>query len=179
MAKSRNSRKDTKKKPDKTAKEKEGKAGNEEMRTNGMQSPIKITERLSIPLSALRFTATRSRGPGGQNVNKVNTRVTLLFDVINSPSLSPRQKHMIRNHLATRINKEGVLRVVSQKSRSQAYNREAAIERFTLLLRESLHEVSPKKKTTIPRAARERRLEEKRHRSLLKEKRAKAISSDE
>jgi len=112
-------------------------------------------------------------------VNKVNTRAILRFDVINSPSLSSRQKQLIRNHLATRINKEGILRVVSQKSRSQAANREAAIERFTLLLRESLQEVLPKKKTPIPRAARERRLEGKKHRSLLKEKRTRVVSSDE
>lgn len=144
-----------------------------------MQTPIKITGRVSIPLRELWFTATRSSGPGGQNVNKVNTRATLRFDVINSSSLSSRQKQLIRNHLATRINKEGVLRVVSQKSRSQAANREAAIERFTLLLRESLQEVLPKKKTPIPRAARERRLEGKKHRSLLKEKRTRVVSSDE
>ena len=144
-----------------------------------MQSLIKITDRVSIPLSELCFTAARSSGPGGQNVNKVSTRVTLRFDVVNSPSLSPHQKQLIQNHLRTRINKEGVLRVVSQKSRSQASNREAAIERFTLLLRESLHEIVPKKKTMIPRAVKERRLEEKKHRSLLKEKRKKTIPSDE
>jgi len=144
-----------------------------------MQSSIKITDQLSVPLSELRFTSARSSGPGGQNVNKVNTRVTLWFDVINSPSLSPRQKELIQNHLRTRINKEGVLRVVSQKSRSQAFNREAAIERFTLLLRESLHEILPKKKTAVPRAVKERRLEKKKHRSILKERRKKAISTDE
>ena len=144
-----------------------------------MQSSIKITDQLFVPLSELRFTSARSSGPGGQNVNKVNTRVTLWFDVINSPSLSPRQKELIQNHLRTRINKEGVLRVVSQKSRSQAFNREAAIERFTLLLRESLHEILPKKKTAVPRAVKERRLEKKKHRSILKERRKKAISTDE
>ena len=144
-----------------------------------MQPSIKINDQLSLPLNELRFSYAKSSGPGGQNVNKVSTRVTLRFDVVNSPSLSLHQKQLIQNHLRTRTNKEGVLRVVSQKSRSQASNREAAIERFTMLLRESLHEISPKKKTSIPRAARKRRFEEKKHRSLLKERRKKAIPSDE
>jgi ribosome-associated protein len=144
-----------------------------------MRSEIKITDQLSIPLSELRFTASRSSGPGGQNVNKVNTRVTLWFDVANSPGLSDHQKELIRNHLPTRVSKAGVLRVVSQKHRSQSFNRDEAIERFMSLLRESLLEVSPRKQTTIPRAARKRRLDEKKHRSFIKDGRSKAISWDD
>jgi ribosome-associated protein len=144
-----------------------------------MSSLIKITENLSIPVSALMFTACRSSGPGGQNVNKVNTRVTLWFDVVDSPSLSTRQKEMIRNHLPTRINKEGVLRVVSQKYRSQAQNRNTTIERFVSLLHEALKEELPRKKMTVSYAARQRRLEEKKHRSLIKHDRSKRISLDD
>ena len=144
-----------------------------------MSSPIKITDNLTIPTSELMFTACRSSGPGGQNVNKVNTRVTLWFDMDNSPSLSIRQKQMIQNHLPTRINKEGVLRVVSQKYRSQAQNRNTAIERFVSLLCESLKEELPRKKMTISYAARQRRLEEKKHRSLIKHDRSKRISSED
>jgi len=144
-----------------------------------MSSSVKITENLSIPVSALMFTACRSSGPGGQNVNKVNTRVTLWFDVVNSPSLLTRQKEMIRNHLPTRINKEGVLRVVSQKYRSQAQNRNTTIERFVSLLHEALKEELPRKKMTVSYAARQRRLEEKKHRSLIKHDRSKRISLDD
>lgn len=89
------------------------------MRKNGMTSQINIYEKLSIPLSKLKFTVPRSRGPGGQNVNKVNTRVTLWFDMANSPSFSDHLKELTRNHLPTRINKESVLRIVAQKHRSQ------------------------------------------------------------
>jgi ribosome-associated protein len=135
-----------------------------------------VTEKLSIPLSELKFTASRSSGPGGQNVNKVNTRMTLWFDVANSPSLTDHQKELIRNRLPTRINKEGVLRVVSQKHRTQASNSEEAIERFTLLLRESLQEALPRKETKIPKSAKERRLDKKKHRSLIKRERSKIIS---
>ena len=144
-----------------------------------MSSSVKITENVSIPVSALMFTACRSSGPGGQNVNKVNTRVTLWFDVVDSPSLSIRQKEMIRNHLPTRINKEGVLRVVSQKYRSQAQNRNTTIERFVSLLHEALKEELPRKKMTVSYAARQRRLEEKKHRSLIKHDRSKRISLDD
>jgi len=107
-------------------------------------------------LSELSFTASRSSGPGGQNVNKVNTRVTLWFDVLNSPSLSGHQKELIWNRLPTRINKEGVLRIVSQKHRTQAANRDTAIERLALLLRESLQEALPRRETKIPKASKER-----------------------
>ncbi|MFC1813658.1 alternative ribosome rescue aminoacyl-tRNA hydrolase ArfB [Thermodesulfobacteriota bacterium] len=144
-----------------------------------MTPEIKITDQLSISFNELRFTASPSSGPGGQNVNKVNTRVTLWFDVANSPSLSELQKQLVQNHLPTRINKVGVLRVVSQKHRSQSLNRGTAIERFVSLLRESLLEVTPRKKTTVSEAAKQRRLAEKKHRSRIKQNRSKAILLDD
>lgn len=144
-----------------------------------MQSQIKISDTLSVPYRELTFTASRSSGPGGQNVNKVNTRITLRFDVINSLSLSDHQKELIRNRLQTRINKEGILRVISQKHRTQASNRDAAIERFASLLRESLQEGLPRRETKIPQSAKERRLDEKKHRSRIKERRSKPVLLDD
>lgn len=144
-----------------------------------MQEQIKITDKLSVPIKELKFTASRSSGPGGQNVNKVNTRVTLWFDVANSPSLSDHQRELIRNRLPTRTNKVGVLRVVSQKHRSQAANQDEAIERYVLLMRESLQKVTPRKKTKVPKAAKQRRLAEKKHRSRIKQSRSKTISLDD
>lgn len=141
-----------------------------------MQTEIIISDTLSIPYSELKFTTSRSSGPGGQNVNKVNTRVTLWFDAVDSPSLSDHQKELIRTHLPMRINKEGILRVVSQKHRTQAANREEAIVRLVSLLRESLQEALPRKETKVPRAVKERRLEEKKHRSRIKESRSKINS---
>jgi ribosome-associated protein len=143
-----------------------------------MRSSIKITETLFIPFSELRFTASRSSGPGGQNVNKVNTRITLWFDVANSPSLTDRQKELIKNRLPTKINKEGLLRVVSQKHRTQASNRDEAVRRIASLLGKSLQEALFRKKTTISRVARNRRLDDKKHRSRIKENRSKAILLD-
>ena len=80
---------------------------------------ISITRTVSIGDDELVFTASRSGGPGGQNVNKVNTRMTLLFDLAGSPSLTDVQKRRVSKRLATRIDKQGRLRVVSQKHRTQ------------------------------------------------------------
>ena len=136
---------------------------------------IPITEALSIPDEELAFTTSRSGGPGGQNVNKLETRVTLRFDLAGSPSLSEEQKTRLRQRLATRITKNGVLQVTAQRHRTQAANREAAVERFAELLRENLREEPPRKKTRPSRAAKARRLEEKRRRSERKRERAAPV----
>jgi ribosome-associated protein len=134
---------------------------------------IEVTDCLSIPDEELRFTASHSSGPGGQNVNKVSTRVTLWFDVINSPNLSQEQKELITGRLGSRISKEGVLRVISQQTRSQMANREAAVERFVELLQFALKQAPIRKKTRVSRGAKLRRLEEKKQHSILKHGRSK------
>ena len=127
----------------------------------------------------LVFKASRSSGPGGQNVNKVNTRMTLLFDVAGSPSLSAFQKQRIITKLATRVDKRGVLRIVSQKERSQEANRKAAAERLVQLLAEALKRRPVRKKTKVSAGAKERRLQEKKHRSCLKQQRTRKDWQDE
>jgi ribosome-associated protein len=136
---------------------------------------IEISNEISIPDEELRFTASLSGGPGGQNVNKVNTRVTLWFDVANSPSLSQEQKELITSRLGSRMSKEGVLRVISQQTRSQAANRELALERFVELLRSALKQTPIRKKTRVSRGAKLRRLEEKKQHSILKHERSKRV----
>jgi ribosome-associated protein len=128
-------------------------------------------EGILVPESELVFKASRSSGPGGQNVNKLNTRVTALFDVAGSPSLSGDQKQQILNALSTRMDKDGVLHVVSQKHRSQEANRRAAAERLQQLVRDVLTPRPVRKKTKTPAAARERRLKEKKQRSARKQQR--------
>ena len=134
---------------------------------------IQITEKIFISEQELIFTADRSSGPGGQNVNKVSTRVTLMFDVKNSPGLHLAKR--TDRTLSTRINKEGVLRIVSQQTRSQAENRALAVERFVELLKEALKKDLPRKKTKIPLAAKRRRLDEKKHQSRKKQQRSSRI----
>lgn len=136
---------------------------------------LKVTEFVSIPDEELRFTASLSSGPGGQSVNKLNTRVTLWFDVAHSPSLSQPQKELIMRRLGSRLSKDGVLRVISQQTRSQLANREAALARFVALLQAALQEEKPRKKTRVSLTAKLRRLEEKRRRSLLKRRRSAKV----
>ena len=134
---------------------------------------VEITDKISIRDDELVFRASRCAGPGGQNVNKVNTRITLLFDVANCESFSTVQKRRILSRLATRADKNGILRVVSQRFRTQNANRRAAVERLQQLLADALKTRPVRKKTRIPYAAKQRRLEQKRRRSLLKRQRAK------
>jgi len=85
----------------------------------------------------------------GQHINKVSTRVTLWFDVVTS--LSQEQRDLVMRRLASRIGKSGVLRVISQQTRSQAANKELAIERFVELLRYAVRQVPLRKKTRVSR----------------------------
>ena len=133
---------------------------------------IEIKRNISICEDELVFKFSRSGGPGGQNVNKLNTRVTLFFDVANTTSFSDEQKKRILKRLATRADKDGVMRVVSQKYRTQKANRRVAIERLVELLREALKKKPVRKKTKVPERAKQRRLEEKKRRSMLKQQRA-------
>lgn len=123
---------------------------------------------MRIPDSELTFKTSRSSGPGGQNVNKVETRVTLLFDLDGSPSLTDEQKAEIHAAYPGRINKEGVLRVTSSKHRSQSANREAATERFHALIAKALAPRPTRRETRPPKKAKRKRLEEKRKRAEIK-----------
>lgn len=134
---------------------------------------IEITRDISISEDELVFKATRSSGPGGQNVNKVNTRVTLFFDVVHCENLSEVQKKQVLARLSGRADKQGVIRVASQKYRTQKANREATVEKLQQLLADALQKQRVRKKTRIPDAVNQRRLEQKRRRSLLKQQRAK------
>ena len=134
---------------------------------------IHITRSLAIPENEISFTASRSGGPGGQNVNKVSSRVTLSFDVAASRTLSEEQRRIILTKLATRINQDGVLRIVSQRTRSQDLNRTDALDRFSDLLRRALTPVRHRVKTAVPAAAKQRRLEEKKKRTVVKQSRSK------
>jgi ribosome-associated protein len=139
---------------------------------------IAISADLALADDEFRFVASRSSGPGGQNVNKVSTKVTVMLDVAASPSLSEEQKRRIRERLATRVSAAGVLRVSSQRERSQSANREAAVERLVELLREALAERPERRPTRVPRAVRERRIGEKKLRGARKRDRTTKIEME-
>jgi ribosome-associated protein len=122
---------------------------------------IRITEKVVIPYEEIRFITSRSSGPGGQHVNTADTRVTLLFNVDKSPSLSQLQKMAIKGKLKRRIDKRGTLQVTSQKFRSQKSNKDSAIARFVELMQWALKPVVPRKSTAVPKSAKRKRLDRK------------------
>jgi len=127
---------------------------------------------LLVPAQLLRAATSRSGGPGGQNVNKVESRVTIEVDVDALP-ISDEQKMLVRTRLGGRINKEGVLRVTSQAERSQLANRDRALARMEELLRDSLIEQRPRRKTRASKASKERRIREKKQRAQTKKLRGR------
>jgi ribosome-associated protein len=139
---------------------------------------IQITDDVAIPDEEVTFATSRSGGPGGQNVNKLETRVTLRFDLAASGSLTEEQKARLLERLATRITRAGILHVSAQKHRTQGANRDAALERFAELVRDALREETPRKKTRTSRAAKARRVEEKRRHSERKRNRSAPVPID-
>ena len=139
---------------------------------------IEITPSLSIPDDEVTIKATRSSGPGGQHVNKVSTRVVLEFDVAGSPSLTKAQKRRIQQQLATRIARDGRLRIRCQRHLSQSANRREVLERFVSLLQEALRPRTRRIKSRVPTAERARRLEAKRRRGEQKRRRRRPDRDD-
>ncbi len=121
-----------------------------------------INDECSIPRRELRLETGPSSGPGGQHVNKTETRVTLIFDLPASAALSDSQRSTLLSQLASRLTKGGELRLSSQSSRSQKTNREDVVERFAKLLREALTPKPERKPTRIPPRARRQRQADKR-----------------
>ncbi|MFP4194528.1 MAG: alternative ribosome rescue aminoacyl-tRNA hydrolase ArfB [Desulfosalsimonas sp.] len=134
---------------------------------------IHIKNGLAIPENELIFKASGAGGPGGQHVNKSSTRVTLWFDVENSPSLNEGQKKLVFEKLYTRINKAGMLHISARKHRSQAANREQAVEKFIQIILQALEQPPERRKTRKPRRVQKIRLEEKKRTGRKKQLRSK------
>ena len=139
---------------------------------------LRVNDDLSIPLAELTYRATRAGGPGGQHVNTSSTRVELEFNVGMSNALSDAQRAKIQERLATRIDGAGILRLASAGSRSQHQNREDVTARLGRLLADALKERKPRKRTKVPRAAKEARLKAKKENARKKKDRGR-ITPDE
>lgn len=124
-------------------------------------------------LSECKFTSSRSQGPGGQNVNKVNSRIELRFDISASSTLNEAQKELLIKKLKNRISSEGILILSSQLTRSQIKNKEDVIEKFLLLIERSLKKPKKRIPTKIKRSAIEKRIKLKKQVSIKKQNRGK------
>ena len=139
---------------------------------------IAVTETLQIPLSEIEFRFSPSRGPGGQHVNRAHTRVTLLFDVVNSSGLDEPIREKLLEVLSSRLDSNGILHISAQDSRSQNRNRQLAISRFVALLNDALVERPQRVPTKPSSEAHNKRLEEKKMQSQRKQERGKDWSKE-
>lgn len=139
---------------------------------------LEITPDLRLPYSELDYRASRSGGPGGQHVNTSSTRIELWWDVTRSPSVTAEQRSWLLKRLASRLDSEGRLRLVSSGSRSQLRNREDVTERLRTVLAAALVVPKKRKKTKPSRAAKAARLEAKRRRATTKQQRRAPRADD-
>jgi ribosome-associated protein len=124
--------------------------------------------------SEIYFKASRSSGSGGQNVNKVSTKIELNFDVIHSKLLTEAEKQIIFSKCSNRINKEGILKVTVQETRSQFENKEIALKKFRELIAASFRKTKKRIRTKTSKGAKEKRLSSKKKHSEQKRSRSKS-----
>ena len=129
---------------------------------------LSVNDSLAIARNELEFKATRASGPGGQHVNRSATRVELFWNVAGSTGLTEEMRERITSRLASRMDREGRIRVVASERRSQVQNREAAEAKLVEIIRSALRVRRPRRATRPTRASAEQRLEAKRLRATRK-----------
>jgi ribosome-associated protein len=134
---------------------------------------LRITPDLSVDQREVRLDFVRASGPGGQNVNKVATAVQLRFDARHSPSLPEAVRARLERLAGRAMTSEGVLVIDARNQRTQARNREEALERLVELLRRAATPPKPRRATRVPAGAKEKRLEAKRRSGERKRLRAR------
>ena len=129
---------------------------------------IRVTAQIGIDEREIEESFVRASGPGGQNVNKLSTAVQLRFNVRGSPSLPADVRARLERLAGARLTRDGVVVIIAQRHRTQARNREDALDRLIDLIRRAAITPRPRRPTKPSKASRERRIESKKHRSGLK-----------
>lgn len=132
-----------------------------------------LNMKTDLLLKELQFKAVRSSGAGGQNVNKVSSKVVLSFDLLNSEAITAEEKELLSHKLKTKITSEGLLILNCDEDRSQLKNKTIVTKRFLELIQKSLVVAKKRKATAIPKAVIEKRIKEKRNLSEIKQSRRK------
>lgn len=141
-----------------------------------MVAVLQITDELSIPMEEIELGAVRSRGSGGQNVNKVATAIHLRFDIANSAALPAGVRSRLLDSDDRRISATGVVVIKAQEHRTQSRNRDAALHRLKELLLSAMVEPKPRIATQPSRKSRQKRVDTKRRRGQIKRTRGKVDS---
>lgn len=137
-----------------------------------------VDSHIQIPLAEMRLSFSRSGGPGGQNVNKVNTKVTLHWNVVSSSHLPADVRDRFMARYGSRINADGDVVIQSQRYRDQLRNREDCLEKLRQLILAVRYPPKRRKRTRPSRTARERRLRDKHHRGVKKRLRKRPPMSE-
>ncbi len=144
-----------------------------------MDNGLYIKQGIIIPDYELEIAASRAGGPGGQHVNKTNSRITVRWHVANSHALPPQLKNRLLEKLASQISTEGFLIVHNSTSRSQQQNKEAALANLAQIIRNGLHVPKKRIPTKISASKQEVRLQKKAQRSSTKKLRQRKVSFDD
>ncbi len=131
-------------------------------------APIWVTGALTLDPAEIEESFVRATGPGGQHVNTTSTAVQLRFDVRHSPSLTDDVRVRLERLAGRRLTRDGVLVLMAQGQRSQKRNREEALDRLVALVREAARPPVPRKKTRVSKAAKRRRVDDKKHHGAIK-----------
>ena len=137
-----------------------------------------VTDSISIDDSELEESFVRSSGPGGQNVNKVSSAVQLRFDARRSPGLPNDVAIRLMKLAGSRLTKDGVIVLVAQEHRDQSRNRVEARERLFALIRQAAVKPIVRRATKVPKSAKKKRLEGKKHRSVVKNMRGGKVGME-
>jgi ribosome-associated protein len=137
-----------------------------------------MKDKFAIPENVIQFVFSRSSGPGGQNVNKVNTQVTAILDIQSCGLFSAEQQCLIYKRLTNRIDKQGQLQMSSSRHRYQHANREDVLEKMSQLVAFALTKPKPRKPTKTTAAAKRKRLDQKKRRAATKKNRSGKIPNE-